>query len=268
MVRASRDKRFSALNRRKISIGLVVLILLVLVELSSRFVGFNLMDGFSSIPTAFAWMGTHLIPTGKSLGNLPGILNALWQTLLMAIAATVLAAIGALFFSLLGAKTTSSHIIIARAARIVAALFRNIPDVVWTIILLFSFGQNMLTGIITLFFTSFGMLTRYFIEVIDEVCSDSIQALYATGAGYLQVFTQGIYPTIIPEVIIWTMFMVENNTRDATLIGILTATGIGYLFNLFYTRMDFASCSLVIMLLAVAIIALELTTTTIKKVLV
>jgi len=265
---ANASRKLSVLSRRRISIGLVVLVLLVLIGLSSSATGFDFASGASSIPTAFAWMGTHLVPTAKSFSHLQGILGALGQTILMAVAATVLAAVSALFFSLMGARTTASNIVMARAARIVAAFFRNIPDVVWTIILLFSFGQNMLTGIITLYFTTFGMLTRYFIEVIDEVCTECTEALSASGASFLQVFAQGIYPSVIPEVISWVLFMVETNIRDATLIGILTATGIGYLFNLFYTRMDFASCGLVIIALAAVIITLELTSSKIKKMIV
>jgi len=263
---SGKGKGVTILGKRKASIGFVILILLILMELASRATDFSIASGLASIPTAFVWMGTHLLPTAESFSNFPTILDALWQTILMAIAATVLAAICALFFSLIGARTVSPNAIIARATRIVAAFFRNIPDVVWTIILLFSFGQNMLTGIITLFFTTFGMLTRYFVEVIDEVCEESTEALSATGASFFQIFAQGIYPSTIPEVINWTLFMVETNIRDATLIGILTATGIGYVFNLFYTRMDFASCGLVIISLAVIIIALELTSGRIKRV--
>ncbi|MCL2653030.1 MAG: ABC transporter permease subunit [Propionibacteriaceae bacterium] len=258
----------SVLGRRNISVGLVVLVLLLIVELSSQATDFSLADGLTSVPTALLWMVTHLVPTAKSLTNLPDILSALGQTILMAVAATVLGAICALFFSLMGARTTSPSVILTRAARVVASFFRNIPDVVWTIILLFSFGQNMITGIITLFFTSFGMLTRYFIEVIDEIGSDTMEALRSTGANYFQTFAQGIYPSIIPEVVVWTMFMVETNIRDATLIGILTATGIGYVFSLFYTRLDFATCGLIIVALAVVIITLELVSSQIKKMIV
>jgi len=268
MVRKSIEEKISILGKRKISIGLVILVLLILIDIANKISGFGIIDGLISIPVSFGWMGTHLVPTAKSLSNLPDILGVLWQTILMAISATVLAAICALFFSLTGARTTSSNIVLARSVRIVAAFFRNIPDVVWTIILLFSFGQNMMTGIITLFFTTFGMLTRYFIEVIDEVCKDSTEALSASGANFIQIFAQGIYPSIIPEVIIWTLFMVETNIRDATLIGILTATGIGYIFNLFYTRMDFASCGMVIVSLAAVIITLELVSGRIKRMIV
>ena len=268
MVRKGGGERISILSKRKISVGLVALVLLLLIDVANKISGFSIMGGLISIPASFGWMATHLVPTVKSLSNLGGILSALWQTVLMAITATVLAAICALFFSLAGARTTSSNIVMARSARIVAAFFRNIPDVVWTIILLFSFGQNMLTGIITLFFTTFGMLTRYFVEIIDEICKDSTEALSAAGANFIQIFAQGIYPSIIPEAIIWTLFMVETNIRDATLIGILTATGIGYIFNLFYTRMDFASCGLVIISLAVIIISLELISGWIKRIIV
>ena len=77
-----------------------------------------------------------------------------------------------MFFSLLGTRTIKTNLWIGRIVRIIAAFFRNVPNVVWAILLMFSFGQNILTGFFALFFATFGMLTRAFIETIDEVSAD------------------------------------------------------------------------------------------------
>ena len=50
------------------------------------------------------------------------------------------------------------------------------------------------------------------------------------------------------------------------LIGILTATGIGYLFDLYYKRLDFSSASLVVVSIIVLVIAIELVSNLIRKV--
>lgn len=141
----------------------------------------------------------------------------------------------------------------------VAAFFRNVPDVVWAILLMFSFGQNILTGFFALFFTTFGMLTRTFIETVDEVSADCVEALHAVGATYMQTVFQGIVRSSLSEILTWILFMIETNIRSSTLIGILTATGIGYLFDLYYKRLDYGSASLVVLSIVVLVIGLEST---------
>ena len=56
----------------------------------------------------------------------------------------------------------------------------------------------------------------------------------------MQTVFQGVVPSAISEIITWILFMIETNIRSSTLIGILTATGIGYLFDLYYKRLDYA----------------------------
>lgn len=150
--------------------------------------------------------------------------------------------------------------------RIIAAFFRNVPDVVWAMLLMFSFGQNILTGFFALFFTTFGMLTRAFIETIDEVSSSCIEALQASGASFIQIVFQGIIPSSITGIVTWVLYMIETNIRSSTLIGMLTATGIGYLFDMYYKRLDFSSASLVVLLIIVMVIAIETFSNLIRRV--
>jgi phosphonate transport system permease protein len=110
------------------------------------------------------------------------------------------------------------------------------------------------------------MLTRTFIETIDEVSSSCVEALHATGATYVQTVFQGVIPSSLPSIVSWVLFMIETNIRSATLIGVLTATGIGYQFDLYYKRLDYGSASLVVILIVVLVIAIELVSNRIRKV--
>ncbi|MEG0504456.1 MAG: ABC transporter permease subunit, partial [Raoultibacter sp.] len=122
---------------------------------------------------------------------------------------------------------------------------------------LFSFKQSEFTGFLALFLTSFGYLTRCFLESIDEVSEGSVEALRATGASYLSIITQAVIPLSITSVVSWLLYMIETNIRDATLIGILTGTGIGFVFDLYYKSFRYDIAGLVIVLIVVAVIACE-----------
>jgi len=237
-----------------------------LFAISAIVTNYDVMKGFASIPKALNWMTRNFIPDEKAWSRLPNILAKLRETALLSVAVTVCAAICAFFFSLLGIKTTKINPWISRSIRVIASFFRNVPNLVWAILLLFSFGQNILTGFFALFFATFGMLVRMFIETIDEVSASCVEALYATGATFLQTVFQGIIPSSIPNIVSWILYMVEFNIRDSTLIGLLTATGIGNLFDLYYKRMDYASASLVVISIVILVITIETLSNKIRKV--
>ena len=256
----------SVFAKRKWTFTLVFLSVLSLFAISSAVTNYDVIDGFASIPKAVMWMARNFIPDEKAWTRFPNIFTKLTETALLAVAVTVCAAICAFFFSLLGTRTTKVNPWLGRAVRIVAAFFRNVPDVVWAILLLFSFGQNILTGFFALFFYTFGTLTRAFIESIDEVSASCVEALHATGANYLQTVFQGVIPSSMPAIVSWVLFMVETNIRNSALIGILTATGIGYLFDMYYKRMDYGSAGLVVISIVALVISIELVSNQIRKV--
>ena len=256
----------SVFTKRKRTFTIAFLGVIAIYLISSAVTEFNVIGGFESIPKAITWISRNLIPDERAWTRMPIILEFLAETALVSVAVTVCAAICAFFFSLLGTKTTNVHPLIARGVRIIAAFFRNVPDVVWAILLLFSFGQNILTGFLALFFATFGMLTRTFIETIDEVSSSCVEALRATGATNMHIVFQGIIPSTLSIIVSWILYMIETNIRASTLIGILTRTGIGYLFDIFYKRMDFGSASLVVITIVVLVIAIEIISNQIRKV--
>jgi phosphonate transport system permease protein len=256
----------SVFVKRKRTFTVAFLGIAAIFMLSVLVTKYDVIGGFESVPKAIIWIAKNLIPNEKAWTRLPNILSKLTETALLSVAVTVCAAICAFFFSLLGTRTTKVNVWVGRAVRIIAAFFRNVPDVVWAMLLLFSFGQNILTGFFALFFATFGMLTRTFIETIDEVSAACVEALHATGATYLQTVFQGIIPSALPEIVSWILYMIETNIRSSTLIGILTATGIGYMFDLYYKRLDYGSASLVVISIVVLVIIIETISNQIRKV--
>lgn len=253
-------------RKRNLKLTLIFFIIAALFAGSSVLSSFQLSDGLIAVPRAIGWMFKNLIPDGKAFERLPKILQRLNETILLSIAVTVIAGILAFIFSLYGSKTTKTNQVVSKIVRMVAAFFRNVPDVVWAMLFLFSFGQNMVTGFLALFFTNFGLLTRAFIETIDEVSSDCVEALDATGATFIQLVFQGIIPTSIAGIITWILYMIETNIRSSTLIGILTATGIGYQFDLYYKRLEFGSVGLIVILVVIVVIAIETISNKIRRV--
>jgi phosphonate transport system permease protein len=242
-------------------IGMLTIFFIVITE-------FSIMKGITSVPKAITWSVTNFYPNAKSLEKLPSIVNKLIETVLISIASTTVASIFAGFFAIMGANTTRVNTFISIICRGFGTIFRNIDVAAWALILLFSFGQSALTGWLALFFVSFGFLTRVFMETIDESSTDSVEALRATGAGYFAIIFQSVIPTCIPAMISWILFMIETNIRSATLIGILTGTGIGFSFNLYYKSLNYHAASLVVLAIIVAIFTIEIISNYVRRVII
>lgn len=253
-------------NQRKWQTIIFATIIIVLTYLSSDITNFNIIHGIATLPNAFTWIISNLFITQETLERLPKILGKLAETILMSIAATTTATAFSLFLGLMGSKTTGTNNVLGAFARFIASVARNIPVVAWALILLLSFGQNSVTGYLALFVGSLGFLTRAFIESIDEASQSAVEALRATGATYFQIVYKAVIPQCLPQMISWILFMIETNIRSATLVGILTGTGIGYSFDLYYKTLNYHAVALVTLSIVISVIVLELISNHIRKV--
>lgn len=253
-------------NQRKWQTIIFAAIIIVLTYLSSDITNFNIIHGIATLPNAFTWIVSNLFITQETLERLPKILEKLAETILMSIAATTTATVFSLFLGLMGSKTTGTSNLLGAFARFIASVARNIPVVAWALILLLSFGQNSVTGYLALFVGSLGFLTRAFIESIDEASQSAVEALRATGATYFQIVYKAVIPQCLPQMISWILFMIETNIRSATLVGILTGTGIGYSFDLYYKTLNYHAVALVTLSIVISVIMLELISNHIRKV--
>ncbi|MFD2043790.1 phosphonate ABC transporter, permease protein PhnE [Ornithinibacillus salinisoli] len=243
-----------------------LILIIIVTYLSTSITKFNLIDGMMTIPAAISWMFSNLLITQESLTKMPQILEKLGETIFMSIAATTLAAVVSLFLALMGSKTTKVNQFFSVIARFIASFSRNIPVVAWSLILLISFGQNSMTGFLALFVATVGFLTRAFIESVDEANQSSVEALTATGATYFHIVSKAVIPQSLPQMLSWILFMIETNIRSATLVGILTGTGIGYMFDLYYKNMNYNVVALITFTIVIAVIVIELLSNKIRKV--
>lgn len=244
-------------RRRNLSFAASFAAIALLVAASAVITEYDIVDGFTAIPKVSAWMARNLMPDRKALEKLPDILKKLAETVSISIVATSCASIIALGLAISGSRTTRIHPAFSLIARLIASVLRNIPVVAWAMIFLLSFGQSSFTGFLAIFFESLGFLTRAFMESIDETSSSSVEALRSAGATYGQTVAQAVIPSSLPQAISWMLYMIETNIRSATLVGILTGSGIGFAFDLYYKSLNYKAASLVVLSIVVVVLAVE-----------
>lgn len=247
--------------------SLIFILLMTAVTLISIVITeYEVVKGFTSIQKAIVWSFSNFYPDAKAMTKLPDILKKLQETLLMSIASTTVAAVFALVLALLGSTTTKINNSLSIISRAIASFFRNIPIVSWGMVLVIAFGQSSLTGYFALFFISLGFLTRAFMESIDEVGSSLVEALKATGANYFHIVFQAVLPASMPQIISWLLYNIETNIRHATLIGILTGTGVGFSFEIYYKSLNYHAASLVVIVIVITVLFIEYLSNYIRKV--
>ncbi|MHC9537067.1 ABC transporter permease subunit [Dellaglioa sp. BT-FLS60] len=252
-------------NLKKRKFALLLIGFLVLYYVSATFVDYNNLEAFTAVPAGIKWLLVNFIPTTRSVNYLPLILTKLLETVGLSISSTIIATAFSLLIAILGSKVTGINRFTMLFARVIASFFRNIPLVAWAMILLFSFKQSDFTGFLALFFGSFGYLTRFFMETIEDDAGSTIEALETTGASYFQIIFQGVIPMISSTMLSGILYMIENNIRDATLVGILTGTGVGFLFNLYYKSFRFDLVGMTTLMIIIIVIGLELLSTQIRR---
>ncbi|MCH4170890.1 MAG: ABC transporter permease subunit [Lactobacillus sp.] len=238
--------------------------IIVLYIVAALTLGYDLTS-FGAISQGFAWLFHYFMPTGNVLQFLGAIVTQIFRTFLIAVCATTVASVFAIVLALVGAKNAGLIPVIGIFIKGLASFLRNIPLAAWALILVFSFKQNELTGFLALFFMSLGFLTRAFIETIEDYGTDTIKALEATGATYPQIVCQAILPALAVPLCEWVLYMIENNIRDAVLVGLITGSGIGFLFDLYFKSLRYNAAGLVVLGVVVLVIAWEILSIQLKK---
>lgn len=251
--------------KRTLKTIIVVALIALVVILSDIRCDFDPIETLIDFPGGVVWAVEHFTPTVASLDMLPRILRALWKTFLGATAAALVSAILAYIFALLGCRAVGFGGLVQLLVRGIATISRNIPNVAWAFMLMFSFGQSEFTGFLVLFMKSFGFLTRMFLETMNEVSQDAIEALRAVGATRLQTITFAIIPLTSTQIISWLLYITETNTRDATLVGMLTGSGIGFVFELYYRTFRYDTAGLVILCVALMAMGCEIVSNYVRR---
>jgi phosphonate transport system permease protein len=227
---------------------------------------YDAVAGFTSIGKALVWGVSNFYPDAHAMTRLPDIARKLRDTILMSVAASTVAAVFAVMLAMVGSRTTRINQLFSVIARGLASVFRNIPLVAWAMILMLAFSQSQLTGYLALFFGSLGFLTRAFIETIDEASIHAVEALQATGASYSSIILQAVLPSSLPQMVSWLLFMIDTNIRDATLVGLLTGTGVGFSFDVYYKSFHFHEASLVVIMIVITIMTIEMISNYIRRI--
>ena len=126
-----------------------------------------------------------------------------------------------------GRPVRAARIILYVAARALLNLLRTVPHIVWALIFVFAVGLGPFAGVLALGLHTGGVLGKLFAEVVEDIDTQPLEALQATGANRRQIFCYGVLPQALPQLVAYSLYRWEVNIREAIILGYVGAGGLG-----------------------------------------
>jgi phosphonate transport system permease protein len=171
------------------------------------------------------------------------LVTAMRQTLELSFLAIVLATALSVPVAILGARRTDSHTatgrLLSAAARLVAIVARSIPPTVWALLVLFVVFPGPFPGAIALGIYTFGVLTRLFLEVLENSDPRPAQSLHQIGARGISRFAYGVLPDAASRWTAFSLYRWEVAARESVVVGVVGAGGLGRILQDQRTSFDF-----------------------------
>ena len=167
-------------------------------------------------------------PEPKLLFNFTnsGVAYLLLETFCIAFLGTVVGAVISLPLSFLSAGNLVPKPI-AFVGRALIAAIRTIPAFVYGLMFIRVTGPGPFAGLMTMSLCSIGMVSKMFIECIEDLDKRILESLDAAGCTTFQKIRYGILPQLIPDFTSTIIYRFDMNLRDATVLGLVGAGGIG-----------------------------------------
>ncbi|MFJ2553753.1 phosphonate ABC transporter, permease protein PhnE [Microbacterium sp. NPDC087591] len=156
------------------------------------------------------------------------MIDAMRDTVAIALAATVLTLLPSLVLGSLAARNVAPGAGVRGTARFLLVGIRGIPELILAIVLVVITGLGPQAGVIALAIGGIGLLGKLIADSFEEVDRGPERALRAVGATRLQTYTAATVPQGMQALIGHSFYMLDTNIRAATILGIVGGGGVGY----------------------------------------
>ena len=155
-----------------------------------------------------------------------GVACLLLETLCIAFLGTIVGAVISVPLSFLSAPNLMPRPI-ALIGRFAIAAIRTIPAFIYGLMFIRVTGPGPFAGLLTMSLCSIGMVSKNFIESIEDLDKRILESLDAAGCTTFQKIRYGILPQLFPDFMSTLIYRFDMNLRDATVLGLVGAGGIG-----------------------------------------
>lgn len=155
-----------------------------------------------------------------------GVAYLLLETMCIAFLGTIVGAVISVPLSFLSATNLVPKYI-ALIGRFLIMAIRTVPAFIYGLMFIRVTGPGPFAGLLTMSLCSIGMVSKMFIESIEDLDKRILESLDAAGCTTFQKIRYGILPQLFPDFMSTLIYRFDMNLRDATVLGLVGAGGIG-----------------------------------------
>ena len=197
----------------------------------------RIFEYFGSVMPSLQW--DVLFETRNEAGRFPAgslgywyndfskYLRLIWETILMALTATILATGLAVALSFLAARNCTPFPWVGVASRRFLEFCRGVPEILFALILVFAVGIGPLAGVLAITIHATGALGKLFSEVNENASMRPVDGIKAVGGSWFEQMRYGILPQVLPNFTSYALWRFEINVRASAVVGFVGAGGIG-----------------------------------------
>lgn len=155
-----------------------------------------------------------------------GVLYLLLETMAIAFLGTVFGSILAIPISFLMAPSIVGNTV-SWLTRLIVIVIRTIPAIIYGLMFIRVTGPGPFAGVLTMSLTSIGMVSKLYVDIIEDIDRGILEAMASMGADTYEQIRYGIIPQLVSNFLSITIYRYDMNLRDAAILGIVGAGGIG-----------------------------------------
>lgn len=164
-----------------------------------------------------------------------------------------------------GAARNIAPLPIYLACRAFIAVSRSFQEIVIAIFFVVMVGFGPLAGVLTLAFATIGFLGKLLAEDIEDIDPRQLEAIRSTGGNWFQTMAFGVVPQIMPRFVGLSVYRLDINFRESSVIGIVGAGGIGGALNTSISRYEYGTTAAIILVIVALVLATEYASGMIRK---
>jgi phosphonate transport system permease protein len=217
-------------------------------------VNINWSRAYAGLDRGAAFVSGFLQPDFTSRWD--DIYEGILESLAMTVVATVIGVLISVPIGL-GAARNLAPMPVYMVCRGIIAVSRAFQEVIIAILFVAMFGFGPFAGVVTLAFATIGFIGKLLAEDIEDIDPAQLEAIKATGAGWLQQLDYGVKPQVAARFVGLSLYRLDINFRESAVIGIVGAGGIGATLNTAIARYEYDSAAAVLLVIILIVLAVE-----------
>jgi phosphonate transport system permease protein len=217
---------------------------------------FDFSRVFTSLPKV--WVILRLMLDWSSIAEWDHaeLWRSMLETVAMAYLGTMLAVVFAVPLGFLGARNVIPQRVFRFFTRRLFDGLRGLDQLIWALVFVRAMGLGPIAGIMAIAVAETGVLAKLFAEAVENIDRKQVEGITSVGASFIGRLRFAVLPQVLPVMISQTLYSIESNSREATILGLVGAGGIGLRLSerIQINAWDQVAYVIVLILISVAVI--------------